>query len=345
MAVEHKNKGGEPGDDVLLKVDNLVTSFMTERGKISPVDHLSFEVRKGRTLAIVGESGCGKSVTSLSIMRLIPESNGRIENGSVWFEGEDILKRPAKKMRSLRGNRMAMIFQEPMTALNPVYTIGQQMRETFYLHQGLNRWSGRKEADARALKMLKKVKISDPEQCLEKYPHQLSGGMRQRVMIAMALSCNPSLLIADEPTTALDVTIQAQVLKLMRDLQEELETAIVFITHDLGVVAQVADDVMVMYAGRVVERGTVYDIFDNPTHPYTKGLLNSLPKLSDSRTEELTTIEGVVPSLWELPPGCRFAERCDSALSSCKVGPFPEMQQISETHSAACPVMLNASEA
>ncbi|MBH23023.1 MAG: dipeptide ABC transporter ATP-binding protein DppD [Myxococcales bacterium] len=325
-------------DDVLLRVNNLVTTFQTEKGKIRPVDGLSFEVKRGKTLAIVGESGSGKSVTSLSIMRLIPESNGAIENGEVWFEGEDVLKRSPKEMRSLRGNRMAMIFQEPMTALNPVYTIGQQMREVYDLHQNISR----SEARSRSVEMLQKVRISDPSQVLDKYPHQLSGGMRQRVMIAMALACNPSLLIADEPTTALDVTIQAQVLRLMRQLQEELGTAIIFITHDLGVVAQVADEVMVMYTGRVVERGTVHDIFERPTHPYTQGLLGSLPSLEDDRDRgELTTIKGVVPSLWELPAGCRFAGRCPKALDSCHKPPVPELIPINGVHAAACPVVLD----
>ena len=241
--------------ETVLKVENLVTAFTTDRGVVRPVNGVSFEVRKGRTLAIVGESGSGKSVTSLSVMRLIPENNGRIEQGSILFEGHELVQASKLEMQHLRGNRMAMIFQEPMTALNPVYTVGEQIAEVLRLHEGLSR----KEAHQKAIAMLDKVHIPDPEARAACYPHELSGGMRQRVMIAMSLACNPKLLIADEPTTALDVTIQAQVLRLMRQLQEELGTAIIFITHDLGVVAEVADDVMVMYCGNIVEQGTVFE--------------------------------------------------------------------------------------
>ena len=319
----------------LLRVENLVTSFQTEHGKVTPVDRISFSVERGKTLAIVGESGSGKSVTALSIMGLIPRGNGQIEGGKVLLEGTNLLGLSDREMGKVRGNRVAMIFQEPMTALNPVFTIGTQMREVYKLHQNLSR----ADSTAKCLEMLKKVRISDPEQCLDKYPHQLSGGMRQRVMIAMALSCNPALLIADEPTTALDVTIQAQVLRLMKELQEELGTAIIFITHDLGVVAQVADDVMVMYCGRACEKASVYDIFDNGLHPYTQGLIGSLPRLDDSREDSLRTIEGLVPSLRDLPKGCRFASRCGKVKPECETS-LPELMAHNDTHTVACPVVL-----
>ena len=324
----------------LLRVEELVTSFQTEHGKITPVDRISFSVDKGKTLAIVGESGSGKSVTALSLMRLIPRDNGAIEHGKVWLDGTDLLSLSEREMGNVRGNRIAMIFQEPMTALNPVFTIGTQMREVYKLHQDISK----QEATQQCLEMLNKVRISDPEQCLDKYPHQLSGGMRQRVMIAMALSCNPALLIADEPTTALDVTIQAQVLRLMRELQEEMGTAIIFITHDLGVVAQVADDVMVMYSGRACEKGTVYQIFDNGQHPYTQGLMGSLPRLDDSRDKPLRTVHGLVPSLWDLPSGCRFASRCQSVQPSCSES-LPDLVAVDKTQSVACPVVLSEGDA
>ncbi|MGD8859892.1 MAG: ABC transporter ATP-binding protein [Myxococcales bacterium] len=303
----------EQSPETVLRVDGLVTSFMTDAGVIRPVDGVSFEIARGRTLAIVGESGCGKSVTALSIMRLIPEANGRIERGSIEFEGRDIMALSKRELRSFRGNQAAMVFQEPMTALNPVHTVGKQVAESYRLHEG----ASRKEAWERAVAMLEKVRIPDPAARAENYPHQLSGGMRQRVMIAMALACEPALLIADEPTTALDVTIQAQVLRLMRSLQEELGTAILFITHDLGVVAEMADDVAVMYAGRFVERGDVFEIFERPLHPYTQGLMHSLPHLDDDRDAKLTTIEGMVPALSDLPEGCRFAARCPRREAIC----------------------------
>ena len=308
--MEHSEEAG----DVLLSVEGLVTSFHTEQGKISPVQGVSFQVNRGRTLAIVGESGSGKSVTSLSIMGLIPKSNGVIEAGKIVLDGDDLLQLKPRQLRRLRGNRMAMIFQEPMTALNPVYTVGQQIGEVFRLHRGMRR----AEAFEASVGMLEKVKIPDPVDQMSNYPHQLSGGMRQRVMIAMALACNPTLLIADEPTTALDVSIQAQVLRLMRGLQQELGTAILFITHDLGVVAEMADDVAVMYAGQLVEKATVFQIYDDPQHPYTKGLMGSLPRLTDTRDNPLQTIEGLVPSLWELPDGCRFADRCPDVEPACR---------------------------
>tara|TARA_B100000959_G_scaffold267078_1_gene310173 strand:+ start:218 stop:1207 length:990 start_codon:yes stop_codon:yes gene_type:complete len=317
--------------EVLLNVENLVVSFDTDRGKITPVNGVSFQVKRGKTLAIVGESGCGKSVTSLSIMGLIPGANGKIEGGAIEYDGQDLLKFSGTQMRKLRGDKIAMIFQEPMTALNPVYTIGNQIMEVYKLHREMSK----KEAFDHALAMLEKVKIPDPKQRMREYPHQLSGGMRQRVMIAMSLACNPDVLIADEPTTALDVTIQAQVLDLMKDLQTDLGTSVIFITHDLGVVAEVADDVVVMYAGDIIERGTVFDIFKDPKHPYTQGLLDSLPKSSDTKNEELQAIKGMVPSLFELPKGCRFKDRCALAEDACGESP-PELEKFSDTHEAAC---------
>jgi len=317
--------------EVLLNVENLVVSFDTDRGKITPVNGVSFQVKRGQTLAIVGESGCGKSVTSLSIMGLIPTGNGKIEGGVIEYDGQDLLKFSGTQMRKLRGDKIAMIFQEPMTALNPVYTIGNQIIEVYKLHREMSK----KEAFEHALAMLEKVKIPDPKQRMREYPHQLSGGMRQRVMIAMALACNPDVLIADEPTTALDVTIQAQVLDLMKDLQTDLGTSVIFITHDLGVVAEVADDVVVMYAGDIVERGTVFDIFKEPKHPYTQGLLDSLPKSTDTKNQELQAIKGMVPSLFELPKGCRFKDRCALAEDACGESP-PELEKFSDTHEAAC---------
>jgi peptide/nickel transport system ATP-binding protein len=299
--------------DIVLDVDGLVTSFVTGRGVVRPVDGVSFELRRGRTLAIVGESGSGKSVTALSIMRLIPENTGRIERGRIVFEGRDLMTLSARELRSFRGNRAAMIFQEPMTALNPVQTAGAQVAEAFRLHRG----ASSKEAFAQAVAMLEKVRIPDPAARAKNYPHELSGGMRQRVMIAMALACTPSLLIADEPTTALDVTIQAQMLRLMQTLQRELGTALLFITHDLGIVAEIADDVAVMYAGRFVEHASVYELFEQPLHPYTRGLLEARPQLDGDRGAPLATIRGMVPSLTELPRGCRFAPRCPLVEPIC----------------------------
>jgi peptide/nickel transport system ATP-binding protein len=327
----------QPNEQSVLEVRDLVTSFSTEHGKITPVNGVNFKVNKGKTLAIVGESGSGKSVTSLSVMRLIPTSNGQIEEGQILFQGKDVLQVPEREMRHLRGNRMAMIFQEPMTALNPVYTVAQQICEVFRLHQGLRG----KAALGKALEMLELVHISDPQTRLHCYPHELSGGMRQRVMIAMALACNPALLIADEPTTALDVTIQAQVLQLMKKLQEDLGTAILFITHDLGVVAEVADEVLVMYAGQIVEHASVFDIFERPQHPYTKGLMASLPKLSDRKDKGLDTIKGIVPSLWDLPEGCRFAKRCSEAQDDCVTTP-QHLVEIGNHHQISCHVVANA---
>ncbi|SUE44046.1 ABC transporter ATP-binding protein [Roseomonas gilardii] len=318
----------------LLEVENLQTHFRTPDGGVNrAVDGLSFHVNAGETVAIVGESGCGKSVTSMSILRLIPEPPGRIA-GSIRFEGKDLLTLQDREMRDIRGNEISMIFQEPMTSLNPVLTIGKQIGESLRLHQGMNR----RQAEARAIEMLKLVGIPAPERRVKEYPHQLSGGMRQRVMIAMALACNPKLLIADEPTTALDVTIQAQILDLMRDLKHRVGAAIVLITHDLGVVAEVAERVIVMYAGRKVEEAEVGELFRAPKHPYTQGLLGAVPKLGSSltgETERLAEIPGLVPSLKQKIQGCVFAGRCSYATDFCrKVAPALELK--APGHLAAC---------
>jgi peptide/nickel transport system ATP-binding protein len=316
----------------LLEVKNLKTSFKTHEGKFFAVDDVSFKVDEGQTLGIVGESGCGKSVTSLSIMRLIPNPPGQIEAGQILFKGQDLLKLSNEEMRKIRGNQIGMIFQEPMTSLNPVFTIGNQIEEAVKIHRNLSR----KETRARALEMLKLVGIPSPEKRIDDYPHQLSGGMRQRVMIAMALSCNPKLLIADEPTTALDVTIQAQILDLIKKLQQEMNTAMILITHDLGVVAETCNEVAVMYAGRIVEYGNVDEIFNHPKHPYTQGLLNSVPHFeSGQRRQRLETIPGIVPSLAHLPPGCRFQPRCKNAIEVCK-HIDPPLESKAGPHLAAC---------
>lgn len=302
--------GGPP----LLEVRNLRTWFSSEAGTARAVDGVSFEVAPGETLGIVGESGCGKTVTSLSLMGLIPSPPGRIvEGSSIRFRGRELTTLPPRELRKLRGNEMAMIFQEPMSSLNPVYTVGDQIVEALRLHRKLSR----KEARARGVAALREVGIPEPEQRFDEYPHQLSGGMRQRVMIAMALACEPDLLIADEPTTALDVTIQAQILDLLAGLRERRGMAILLITHDLGVVAEVCDRVLVMYAGQVVEAGTVEAIFHAPRHPYTQGLLASLPRL-ETRGERLRPIEGTVPSPLAWPAGCRFHARCPHAWDRCR---------------------------
>ena len=315
----------------LLEVKDLRTSFKLEGGgEFSPVDGVSFSVEAGRTLGIVGESGCGKSVTSLSIMGLLPKGQGRISAGSVVFEGRDLATLKPEDMRSLRGNRMAMIFQEPMTSLNPAFTIGQQLIEGIRCHQNVTA----EQAREHAIEMLRLVRIPSPVQRIDEYPHKLSGGMRQRVMIAMALSCRPKLLIADEPTTALDVTIQAQVLDLMRSLREETGTAIILITHDLGVIAELADDVVVMYSGRVVERAPVAQLFAMPHHPYTIGLLGSIPKMHGEQ-DRLNAIEGQVPTPMSQVTGCRFAPRCPFAVAQCKEE-MPPLREVSAGHEAAC---------
>jgi len=325
---------------LLLEVKNLRTGFRTDDGYFTAVDNVSFKLERGKTLGIVGESGCGKSVTSLSIMRLVSTPPGKIESGEILFEGRDLLRLSEEEMRKIRGNEIAMIFQEPMTSLNPVFTIGNQIGEAIALHQkGLTKQDVRNKT----IEMLRLVGIPEADKRVDEYPHQLSGGMRQRVMIAMALSCNPKLLIADEPTTALDVTIQAQILDLVRKLQREFNASMILITHDLGVVAETCDEVAVMYAGRIVEYGSVEDIFYRPKHRYTKGLLDSIPHFeTGQRRDRLQTIKGMVPSLLNLPKGCRFADRCPAAADDCRQAD-PPLIQMSEKHFAACihPVVDN----
>jgi oligopeptide/dipeptide ABC transporter ATP-binding protein len=314
----------------LLEVRDLRTWFDGDGGTYRAVDGISFSLQAGRTLGIVGESGCGKSVTSLSIMGLVPMPPGRIAGGEILFEGVDLLKLDAEALRDLRGARMAMIFQEPMTSLNPAYTVGEQIVEGILRHQAIDRAAAR----ARAIEMLRLVRIPAPEQRFGEYPHKLSGGMRQRAMIAMALACGPRLLIADEPTTALDVTIQAQILDLLRRLREETGTAIILITHDLGVIAELADDVVVMYAGQIVERAPVRRLFEAAQHPYTIGLLGAIPEL-DRRRARLATIEGTVPDLGAELPGCRFAPRCPFAQPRCRAD-APSLREVEPGHEAAC---------
>ena len=320
----------------LIEVRGLKTYFYTEDGVVRAVDGVDYVIEQEKTLGVVGESGCGKSVTALSIMGLVQTPPGKIEDGEILFHQDgkvsDLTKFNPKgrEMRAIRGNEIAMIFQEPMTSLNPVYTIGNQIMEAIILHQQL----GKADAKERAIEMLRAVGIPLPEQRVDEYPHQLSGGMRQRAMIAMALSCNPSLLIADEPTTALDVTIQAQVLELMSALREEFKSAVQFITHDLGVIAGVADDVVVMYLGRIVEASNVHEVFHNSKHPYTQGLMNSIPSLA-SRKERLEPIKGVVPDPFEVPPGCGFEPRCPHAMEICK-SKIPELKEVAPGHTTAC---------
>jgi peptide/nickel transport system ATP-binding protein len=321
-------------DDLILDVKNLKTVFFTPSGLFKAVDDVSFHVRRGETLAIVGESGCGKSVSALSIMRLVPNPPGKIVGGTVTLEGKDLLALDEEQMRGIRGNRMSMIFQEPMTSLNPVIRIGDQITEAIRLHQNKTA----KEAWTRAVEMLRLVRIPEPERRAREYPHQLSGGMRQRAMIAMALACRPALLIADEPTTALDVTIQAQILALIVDLQKELGTGLILITHDLGVVAQTAQRVIVMYAGRKVEEASVDDLFADPRHPYTRGLMASMPAviaLGGKTDVRLNEIPGMVPSLTNLPEGCAFAPRCPLAIERCRQE-YPPLQDFGGHHRAAC---------
>ena len=318
----------------LLEVEGLKTHFFTRDGVVRAVDGVSFSVHAGETLAIVGESGCGKSVTSLSILRLIASPPGRTVAGSIRFEGRELLALPEPDMRKVRGNEISMIFQEPMTSLNPVLTIGRQIAEALVLHRGL----ARAAANARAVEMLAVVNIPEPARRVREYPHQLSGGMRQRVMIAMALACSPKLLIADEPTTALDVTIQAQILDLMRGLKEKTGAAIVLITHDLGVVAEMAQRVVVMYAGRKVEEAPVAELFARPRHPYTQGLLRSIPRLGATlagKRNRLEEIRGMVPSMREAIPGCVFAPRCAYATERCRTE-YPPLEQKAEGHVVAC---------
>jgi len=316
----------------LIEVRDLKTYFFTEDGVATAVDGVSWSLQRGKTLALVGESGCGKSVTALSIMRLVPDPPGRIVQGKIIFEGKDLVKADEKELRDVRGNQIAMIFQEPMTSLNPVYTVGNQIVEAIELHRGLRG----KEAWDLAVEMLRQVGIPAPEQRAKEYPHQMSGGMRQRVMIAMALSCDPSLLIADEPTTALDVTIQAQILDLLKQLQTQRNMSVLLITHDLGVVAGVADEVCVMYASKIVERAEVKELFANPLHPYTKGLFRSIPKIGETK-HRLDVIPGNVPNPLRFPSGCKFHPRCslgcdDQQCQSQK----PELKEVKVGHWVAC---------
>ena len=310
-------------DEILLEVSGLKTYFKDRKGQVPAVDGVDFTLHKGETLGIVGESGCGKSMTSMSILHLLPPG-GEIVEGAIRFKGRDITHLPPKEMAMLRGKEIAMIFQEPMTSLNPVYTVGWQISEMILRHEKLTR----KQAREKAVEMLRLVNIPAPEKRVDEYPHELSGGMRQRVMIAMALSCNPELLIADEPTTALDVTIQAQILDLMRNLKKTLNTSIMMITHDLGVVAEMSDYVLVMYAGMVVEYSDVKTLFDKPLHPYTQGLMKALPRLDDPQ-DKLYVIDGAVPSLYDLPTGCRFWPRCPYATERCRAE-IPPLFQLGE---------------
>lgn len=314
----------------LLKINNLKTHFFTEDGVVKAVDGINLDLKKGETLGIVGESGSGKSMTALSIMGLVPSPPGEIVDGEILFKGQDFLKFSNKQMRDIRGNEVAMIFQDPMTSLNPVIKVGEQIAESVRLHLGFNE----KKAWKRAIKMLEKVGIPEAADRANSYPHEFSGGMRQRAMIAMALSCNPELLIADEPTTALDVTIQAQILELMDELKVEYNTAIIMITHDLGVVYEVCDKVLVMYAGNLVEYTDVKTLFENPKHPYTQGLLKSIPSVDDDRVR-LDPIEGMPPDLRYLPKGCNFYDRCDKSLDECKLK-HPKLVEVEDGHFVSC---------
>jgi oligopeptide/dipeptide ABC transporter ATP-binding protein len=316
----------------LLEIRDLRTYLYTSQGIVRAVDGVSFAIAAGETVALVGESGCGKSMTALSVMRLVPEPQGRIVGGEILFQGRDLLKLDAEEMRRVRGAEIAMIFQEPMTSLNPVLTIGRQIREALEAHEPA---LTKAAAEARALELLRRVGIPDPERCLGAYPHQLSGGMRQRVMIAIALSCRPKLILADEPTTALDVTIQAQILELMRELSQESGLALLLITHNLGVVARYAKRVHVMYAGRIVESAEVKRLYRSPRHPYTLGLLRSVPRLDQPRREKLDPISGQPPDLWNLPPGCSFRPRCRFAVERCALE-APPLRELGGGHVSAC---------
>ena len=314
----------------LLEVRDLTIHFFTEEGLVRAVENVSFEIYSGEILGLVGESGCGKSVTGLSLLRLIPIPPGRIMNGDILFDGRSLLPLEEKEMERVRGNDISMIFQEPMTSLNPVFTIGDQIMEAIILHQG----SDKTEARKRAIKMLDRVKIPSPEKGIDSYPHQLSGGMRQRAMIAMALSCQPKLLIADEPTTALDVTIQAQVLQLLKEIQREMEMSVMLITHDLGVVSEIADRVAVMYAGRIFEYGPIETIFGKMRNPYTRGLMDSIPQLTEKKNR-LNAIPGQVPDPMHLPVGCKFHPRCDLVIEECKKEE-PPLFQVNGDHFSRC---------
>jgi oligopeptide transport system ATP-binding protein len=315
----------------LLQVKGLKTQFFTQDGIVNAVNGIDFDLNEGETLGLVGESGCGKSVSVLSLMRLIPSPPGRIVGGEAWFQGRDLLRMDNEEIRSVRGNKMAMVFQDPMTSLNPVLTINQQVSEALELHLGMDKKQSRK----RTIELLELVRIPDASSLIDAYPHQLSGGMRQRVMIAMGLSCNPQLLIADEPTTALDVTIQAQILDLVKTLKEEIGMAVIWITHDLGVVAGLANRVNVMYAGFIIESADVKDLYADPRHPYTLGLLGSIPRLDAEIKSKLTPIEGRPPDLIEMDPGCPFAPRCTFALDRC-LQENPKLETIARRHTVAC---------
>ncbi len=334
MSIEPRT---DPGcaRDIVLKVEGLKTAFTTSMGVATAVDSVSYCLHSGETLAVVGESGSGKSVSALSVMRLVPDPPGRVVAGQVRYRGRDLLALEEREMEQIRGDEISMIFQEPMSSLNPVLTIGRQIGETIVEHEGL----AAAAAHRKSIDMLELVRIPEPERRMTQYPHQLSGGMLQRVMIAMALSCRPKILIADEPTTALDVTIQAQILALMSELQRSMGTAVLLITHDLAVVAEMADRVLVMYAGRAVEEASVYDLFDHPRHPYSRGLLEAIPHLSAlqgaERREQLTEIPGIVPPLTDLPPGCRFAPRCPLASATCEQE-YPPYEEKAPDHWAAC---------
>ncbi len=327
--------GGNGTSKSILEIKDLYTHFYTPEGTVRAVDGVSYDLMEGETLGVVGESGCGKTVTALSILNLIPSPPGKIFGGGIFFQGKDLTKMPPKELRKVRGNQISMIFQEPMTSLNPVFTIGFQIAEAVMLHQGMKK----RDAMDKAAEMLELVGIPLPKQRVREYPHQLSGGMRQRAMIAMALSCNPKILLADEPTTALDVTIQAQVLDLLMQLKEELGTAIILITHDLGLIAETCKRVVVMYAGKVVEQAPVEAIFGDPLHPYTVGLLNSIPKLRTSKEQgkgvRLQEIKGIVPSLNRLPTGCSFNPRCDKVFGMCSEHE-PELREVKPGHFARC---------
>ncbi|MBT8367915.1 MAG: ABC transporter ATP-binding protein [Deltaproteobacteria bacterium] len=328
-----------PSTSHLLQIEALKTYFYTFEGTAKAVDDVTFSLNTGEVLGIVGESGCGKSVTAQSVMRLIPEPPGKIVHGQIFFDGIDIVTLSMEQMRMVRGNRISMIFQEPMTSLNPVYTIGNQISEMFMLHEKCSK----RESWSRSIEMLKKVQIPAPEKRVHEYPHQLSGGMRQRAMIAMALACNPEILIADEPTTALDVTIQAQILELMMQLKADYDTAIMMITHDLGVIAEIAVRILVMYAGKVVESGPTDTIFEDPKHPYTQGLLKSIPKLGERAKHgrrQLQEITGIVPSLYDLTDGCRFYPRCPHAMGICNQS-VPELIEVGDSHRARCYLYIN----
>ena len=320
----------------LLEVRDLKTYFYTSQGVVKAVDGVSYDVKAGETVALVGESGCGKTMSALSIMRLVPRPQGSIVGGEIFFQGRDLLTLDEEEMRRIRGAEIAMIFQEPMTSLNPVLTIGRQITETLEAHGTVTD----EEARARALELLRLVGMPDPERRLSNYPHQLSGGMRQRVMIAIALSCKPKLILADEPTTALDVTIQAQILELMRDLSQKFGVALLIITHNLGVVARYANRVNVMYAGKVIESASALEIYQNPRHPYTLGLLCSVPRLDQPRKAKLDPIEGQPPDLWNLPRGCSFRTRCRYALEKCS-DEAPPLREVGESHLSACWVAEN----